>query len=259
MTACDFASIRCFSAARKASSLNGTSGISAKFTSWLATVAPAVMKPAWRPMSFTSPMPPGTLRASVCAQSSTRAASSTALKNPKVRETKAHIVVDRLRHADDGERVAAVARFLVEIVRAALRAVAADGEEDVHAARDEILHRRADVHRAARGAENRAALLMNAIDELRRDLNRLHSACRIEPAVAAAKAEHLRDAIAVVQFEKERADDVVEAGAQTTTRHDAGARLFRIEEELRPRPGQLELQAPARHRFRSALGCGRRR
>ena len=178
MTACDFVSIRCFSAARKLSSLNGTSGMSAKFTSWLATIAPAVMKPAWRPISFTSPMPPGTLRASVCAQSSTRAASSTALKNPKVRETKADIVVDRLRHADDRERVAAFARFLIKIVRAALRAVAADGEEDVHAARDEIVHRAADVHRPARRAEDRAAFLMNAIDELRRDLHRLDAACR---------------------------------------------------------------------------------
>ena len=89
MTVCDFVSIRCFNAGRKASSLSGTSGISAKFTSWLAIVAPAVTNPAWRPISFTSPMPPGTLRASVCAQSSTRAASSTALANPKVRETNA--------------------------------------------------------------------------------------------------------------------------------------------------------------------------
>jgi hypothetical protein len=67
--------------------LEGTSGTSAKFTSWLATVAPAVTKPAWRPMSLTSPIPYGTLHASVCAQSSTRAASSIALKNPNVRET----------------------------------------------------------------------------------------------------------------------------------------------------------------------------
>ena len=36
----------CFRAARNASSANGTSGTSAKFTSWLATVAPAVIKPA---------------------------------------------------------------------------------------------------------------------------------------------------------------------------------------------------------------------
>ena len=155
----------------------------------------------------------------------------------------ADVVVDGLRHADDGERVAAAARFLVEIVRAALRAVAADGEEDVHAARDEVVHRGADVHRTARGAENRAAFLMNAIDELRRDLHRLHAARGIEPAVAAAKAEHLGDAVAVVQFEKERADDVVEPGAQPAARHNARARLFRVEEKFRARAGQLELKS----------------
>ena len=48
----------------------------------------------------------------------------------------ANVVVDGLRHAHDGERVAAAARFLVEIVRAALRAVATDGEKNVNAARD---------------------------------------------------------------------------------------------------------------------------
>ena len=69
--------------------------------------------------------------------------------------------------------MAAFARFLVKIVRAALRAVAADGEKNVHAARDQIVDRAADVDRAARGAENRAALLMNAVDKLRRDLDRL--------------------------------------------------------------------------------------
>ena len=52
----------------------------AKFTSWLAMVAPAVTNPAWRPMSFTNPIPPATLLASVCAQSSTRHASSTAVR-----------------------------------------------------------------------------------------------------------------------------------------------------------------------------------
>ena len=44
------------SAARKPrlpSSLKGTSGTRVKFTSWLATVAPAAMNPAWRPMSLT--------------------------------------------------------------------------------------------------------------------------------------------------------------------------------------------------------------
>ena len=108
---------------------------------------------------------------------------------------------------------------------------------------------RPDVHRPARRAENRAALLMNAIDELRRDLHRLDAARRIEPAVSAAKAEHLRDAVAVVQFEEERADDVVQPRTQPAARHDARARLLRIEEELRPRPRQLELQPRLRADF----------
>jgi hypothetical protein len=53
--------------------------------------------------------------------------------------------------------------------------------------RDEIFDRPADVHRPAGRTEDRAALLMNAIHELRRDLHRLHAARRIEPAVSAAK------------------------------------------------------------------------
>jgi hypothetical protein len=169
-------------------------------------------------------------------------------KSERARD-EADVVVDGLRHADDRQRAAALARFLVEIICAALRAVAAHGEEDVHPARDEILHGSPDVHRPARRAENRAALLMNAIDELRCDLHRLHAARRIEPAVTAAKAEHLGDAIAVVKFEKERADDVVESRTQTSARHDARARLLRIEKEFRSRPRQLELDARFRTDF----------
>jgi hypothetical protein len=67
------------------------------------------------------------------------------------------VVVESLWYADVRERVAATARFLVEIVRAALRAIATDGEENVHATRDEVVHRGADAHGAARGAEDRAA------------------------------------------------------------------------------------------------------
>ena len=88
------------------------------------------------------------------------------------------IVVDRLRHADDGESVAAFARLLVEIVRAALRAVSTDGEENVHVARNEIIDCTADIHRSARRAEDSAALMMNAIDELRRDRHWFHSRTR---------------------------------------------------------------------------------
>ena len=153
------------------------------------------------------------------------------------------VVVDGLGDADDSERVAPAARFLVEIVRAALRAVATDGEENVNATRDKVVHRDTGFYRAARGVEDGASFLMNAMDELRRDLHRLDPFCGIEPAVTAAKAKHLSDTVAVVHFEKERADDVVEAGAQAATRHNARARLFRVEEKFRTRAGQLKLKS----------------
>ena len=86
-------------------------------------------------------------------------------------------------------------------------------------------------------------MLMNVVNKGRRDLHRLNFALRIEPAVATAETEHFRDAVAVVQFEKERANDVVQPRTQTATRNDPGARLLRIEKQLRPRPCQFELDA----------------
>jgi hypothetical protein len=137
--------------------------------------------------------------------------------------------------------MAPLARFLIESVRAALRSVAAHGKKNVHVAGNEILHGSTDIHGTARRAKDRAAMLMNVINKCRRELHRLHSALRIESAVASTETEHLRDAVAVVQFEKERANDVVQARTQTATRNDPGARLLRIEKQLRPRPCQLEL------------------
>src|SRR6476659_1894521 len=89
-------------------------------------------------------------------------------------------------------------------------------------------------------------MLMNVVNKCRRDLHRLNSALRIEPTVATTKTKHFRDAVAVVQFEKERANDVVEARTQTATRNDPGARLLRIEKQLRPRPCQFELDSRIR-------------
>ena len=84
-------------------------------------------------------------------------------------------------------------------------------------------------------------MLMNVVNKCRRDLHRLNSARGIEPAVATTKAEYLRDAVAVVQLEKKRANYVVQARTQTATRNDPGARLLRIEKQVRPRPCQFEL------------------
>ena len=213
--------MRSLSAARKPrwpSSLKGTSGTRVKFTSWLATVAPAAMKPAWRPISFTSAMPFSTLRASVWARSQHLGGFLDGGEIAEGARHERHVVVDGLRDADHRQRVAALPGFLEQLVAAALRAVAADGEEDVHAAPDQVVHGEADVHRAARGAEHRAALLVDVVHELGRQHDRFRAAGGIQPLVAAAKAEHLLHAVGVVQFEEERADDVVQAGAQARRR-----------------------------------------
>jgi hypothetical protein len=194
-------------------------------------------------MSLTSPIPPGTLHASVMrAIEHARGFPDSAKESERARD-ESDVVVDGLGDADDRERVAPAARFLVKIVRTALRAVATDGEENVNATRDQVIHRDAGTYRAARGAEDGASFLMNAIDELRRDLHRLGTFCGVEPAVTAAKAKDLGDAVAIVQFEKQRADDVVEAGAEAATRHNTRPRLFRIEEELGTRARKLELKS----------------
>ena len=167
-------------------------------------------------------------------------------EKPERARDEADIVVDCLWYTDNGECMTALARFLIESVRAALGSVAAHGEKNVHVARNEIVHRSADIDGTARRAKDRPAMLMNVVNKCRRDLHRLNSALRIEPAVATAETEHFRDAVAVVQFEKERANDVVQARTQTATRNDPGARLLRIEKQLRPRPCQLELDARIR-------------
>jgi hypothetical protein len=82
---------------------------------------------------------------------------------------------------------------------------------------------------------------MDAIHELRRDLRRFRTALRIESAIAVSKAQHRRNPVAIVQFEKERADDVVETRAQSTARHDAGACLPWVKEEIRTKTSQFEV------------------
>ena len=54
----------------------------------------------------------------------------------------------------------------------------------------------------------------------------------VDQVVAAAKAEHLLHPVGMMELEEERANDVVQAGAQPATRDDAGACLLRIEEQL---------------------------
>src|SRR6187431_1640773 len=135
-----------------------------------------------------------------------------------------------------------LARLLKEIVRTTLRAVSANCEKNIDPARDEIVHGPANIHRSTRRSQNRAAFLMDPFHELRGDLHRFQAAVRIEAAVSTTKPGHLRNPVAVVQFQEQRANDVVEPWTQAAARHDPRARLFWIEKELCTRTCELELQ-----------------
>ena len=84
---------------------------------------------------------------------------------------------------------------------------------------------------------------MNAIHKLRRDFHRLRAALRIESTVTAAKTEHFINTVAIVQLEKEGANDVVKAGAQSTAGHNSCARFLSVKKKFRPRAGQFKLQS----------------
>src|SRR5262249_31655663 len=83
-----------------------------------------------------------------------------------------------------------------------LRAVTADGEEDIHATANQILHGAGLVHRTARGTENCAALQMNPIHHFVCENERLSAVFRIQPLIAPAEAEHFSYAVSVMQFKK---------------------------------------------------------
>jgi len=106
-----------------------------------------------------------------------------------------NVVVDGLRDADDGERVAQRAGGFVDPVCAALRAVAADGEEEIHAELAQRAHHDFRVLGAAGGAEDGAAQLVDVADVLRRQLHRRKAVGRVEAVVAVADAVDALDAV----------------------------------------------------------------
>ena len=133
----------------------GTSGISVKLTSWLASVAAAAMKPASRPITFTRPMP-------LTAPAGFDVGAAEHLvgllhggHQPERLLAIGDVVVDRLGDADDGDRQSAAGDLFVDAMGAALGAVAADAEEHV----DPLALEEIDDHgrRPARRATSRAS------------------------------------------------------------------------------------------------------
>src|SRR5262249_12431749 len=135
---------------------------------------------------------------------------------------KRDIAIDGFGYADDGEGVTAGAGLLEECTGATLGAVAADGEEDIDAPADEILHGARLVHGTTRSAENGSGLVMNAVDHLVGEDEGRGAVFRIEALISPAEAEHFFDAIGLVHFEEERADHIVESRTEAATGHDAG-------------------------------------
>src|SRR5215468_9871049 len=84
----------------------------------------------------------------------------------------------------------------------ALGTIPTNGEEDIHAPTNQILHGAGLVHRTPRGTQNCAALQMNPIHHLVCEHERLGALIGIQPLIAPAKAEHLFYAVGVMQFKK---------------------------------------------------------
>src|SRR5262249_31381917 len=77
------------------------------------------------------------------------------------------VAIDGLWDSDHGERVTAPLGFVKQCFGPALRAVTTDGEENIDAATDQIVHSTSDVDWAPRRAQNRAGLQMNTSHHLR--------------------------------------------------------------------------------------------
>ena len=168
------------------------------------------------------------------------------------------VVVDRLRHAHDGDREAARKAHLRDVARAAQRAVAADAEEHVDVHAHQRLHDVLGGLLPARAAEDRAADLVDRVHLVGPQQKRLLVAARREARVAVADAVDGLHAVVEGQDLDEALDHVVEAGAQPARREDRNARPGRVVEDplVRTRPLEARLvpqpllqEAQQRHAF----------
>ena len=196
------------------------------------------MNPACRPISFTMAMPFWTLCTSVWAQAMTRADSSARSGSQKCVKRKAL----RCQRSSECPRPPADDRAFAlpkKRMTAALRAVAANDEQDVHAAFDEIVHRPADVHRAADVPRTVPPSLWML--STRSALSTMGpSVRRIKSTISVAEAHYFLHPVNMVHFQEGGADHGVHAGTKSTAGDNAGAGVFGIEEKFFARAGQLE-------------------
>src|SRR5262245_52634889 len=145
---------------------------------------------------------------------------------------KGDIVIDGFWDSHHRERVPPPLSLQKEFPGPALRTITANGEQDIDASVDQILHGSGLVHRPPRGAQNCAALQMNFIHHLVCENERFGAVFRIQPLISPTEAEYLFYAVGVLHFEKQRPDHIIESGTQSSAGNNARASFSWIEEQM---------------------------
>src|SRR6185437_4538970 len=169
---------------------------------------------------------------------------------------KRDVVINGFWYPHHRERVTTPLGFLKEFPGPALRTITADGEENIDATTDQILHSPGLVHWAAGGTQNCAASQMDCIHQPGREGERFVALFRIQPLISPAEAEHLFYTVSVMQFEEQRSDYIVESGAQSSASNNPGASFRRVKEKIFARTCQFKEEVIGRTRVLGTSGWG---
>ena len=123
---------------------------------------------------------------------------------------------------------------------AALRAIAADAEEDVDSIGLQEVNRHLGRLGAARCAQNRPALFLDVFNKIGGDVDQRVGGFWVETFVAVTDSAHGGDAVIVVKRQKDRAHHIVDAGTKAAAGYNGGLDLFGAEKNVFARPGFLK-------------------
>ena len=98
--------------------------------------------------------------------------------------------------------MASLPGLLKEGVAAALGAVAADGEQGMNIAPDEVVYSGCHIDRTARSAEYCSAVLMYLVNKCGRDYHRFRAARGIKTLITAPEPQHLGHSIGMMEFKE---------------------------------------------------------
>ncbi len=222
------------------SSRAAISGMTTRSTSVEASAAWQATKPECRPITFTSPMPLWAPVASTRAARMTSTAAENALSNPKLRSMKwmsLSMVLGTPTTAILSPRraISAVSCMAPRMVPSPPTTNSTSMPE-----RLEVVDDLARVLRAARRAEDGAALVVDVRHRLGREDHGVVAEAGQQPLEPVAQPQDVADPVAMRQLEHQPAHDVVEPRAQPAAGDDPGPQRPGIEEDLVARPRQLE-------------------